>query len=58
MMKEQVREQLIHLAEPDYKAFNEKLLPGVTNILGVRLPKLREIAKRIAKNDAQSYLCR
>lgn len=57
MIKNQVREQLIHLAEPDYKVFNEKLLPGVTNILGVRLPKLREIAKRIAKNDAQSYLC-
>ena len=41
MKREQVRAQLEQISEPDYKQFNQKLLPGVTDILGVRLPKLR-----------------
>lgn len=44
-----VRNELLALAEPDYRAFHSNLLPGVDNILGVRVPKLREIAKRIVK---------
>lgn len=56
MLKEEIRKQLKREAEPDYKEFQAKLLPGVDGILGVRLPKLREIAKRIAKTDAQEYL--
>lgn len=55
-MRDKIREQLLQLAEPDYKAFNEKLLPGVTDLLGVRVPKLREIAKKAAKSDAYAYL--
>lgn len=55
MKREQVRAQLQQLSEPDYKQFNQKLLPGVTDILGVRLPKLREIAKKIAKDDVHAY---
>lgn len=51
-----LRKQLEQFAEADYKAFNEKLLPGVTNVLGVRLPKLREIAKQAVKEDAQAFL--
>lgn len=56
MIKDQIRIELEQAAEPEYREFNAKLLPGVTNILGVRLPRLREIAKRTAKQDAQSYL--
>ncbi len=56
MIRQQVREQLEQLCEADYRQFNQKLLPGVTDILGVRVPKLRQIAKRIAKDDAQEYL--
>lgn len=44
-----VRKELFALAEPDYCAFQSNLLPGVYNILGVRVPKLREIAKQIVK---------
>lgn len=55
-MRQQIREQLEQLQEADYKAFNEKLLPGVSNVLGVRLPKLRGIAKNIAKHDPEAYL--
>ena len=56
MLRQQVRNELEQAAQPDYQAFQEKLLPGVDGILGVRLPKLREIAKRIAKEDAGAYL--
>lgn len=55
-VRQKVRVQLEQLAESDYKQFNKKLLPGVTNILGVRLPKLREIAKQTARQDAGAYL--
>ncbi len=55
MMIQDIRIQLEHLSEAGYKAFNEKLLPGVPNILGVRLPELRGIAKQIAKKDADGY---
>lgn len=55
-MRQKIREQLESMSEEGYKEFNEKLLPGVPNMLGVRLPKLRVMAKQIAKADAQRYL--
>lgn len=50
------KEELVALAETDYQAFTSKLLPGISNILGVRLPKIRIIAKRIAKEGWREYL--
>ena len=46
-----MREKLEALAEPSYQAFAAKLLPGVTDILGVRVPKLRALAKNIGKRQ-------
>ena len=54
-MIEEVRQKLYHLAEEDYKEFNKKLLPGVENILGIRLPAMRKLAKEIAKDDFRVY---
>lgn len=51
MTQEEVRKLLEETAEEKYKKFSSSLLPGVDNILGIRLPKLREIAKGIAKDD-------
>lgn len=51
-----IREELINLSEEDYRDFSSKLLPGINNILGVRLPALRKIAKSIAKEDWKNYL--
>ena len=51
-----IREQLFELAEDEYKKFSSSLLPGIDNLLGVRLPALRKIAKQIAKKDWRSYL--
>lgn len=52
-----IRNQLERLAEPKFQQFTSKLLPGVGNILGVRLPLLRTLAKQLAKGDWKSYLC-
>lgn len=54
--RQEIRNQLEQAAEPDYQEFQAKLLPGVSGILGVRVPKLREMAKWIAKADAHTYL--
>lgn len=56
-MIQKVREQLIELADEKYKEFNQSLVPGETvPMLGVRLPKLRDIAKKIAKENGREYL--
>ena len=51
-----VREELIRLAAFGNKAFTESLHPGVEHILGVRIPDLRQLAKRIARSDWERYL--
>ena len=51
-----VKAQLLELAEPNYQQFTARLLPGVSNILGVRLPILRKIAKQIAKENWREFL--
>ena len=51
-----VKNELLSLAEPKYQKFSASLLPGVDNILGVRIPNLRIIAKRIAKENWKEFL--
>ncbi len=51
-----VRQQLEALADPNYRAFQQTLLPGVDDLLGVRLPELRRLARLIAKDDWRGYL--
>jgi 3-methyladenine DNA glycosylase AlkD len=43
-------------AEPDYAAFSSKLVPGRKDIIGVRVPRMRAIAKDIAKDDWRLFL--
>lgn len=47
---------LQHLAEDGYRNFHANLVPGIEDILGVRLPILKKIAKEIAKGNYRSYL--
>lgn len=51
-----VKAQLLELAEPNYQQLTARLLPGISNILGVRLPVLRKIAKQIAKENWREFL--
>lgn len=54
---ENIREELKSLADSKYREFHAALLPGADNILGVRIPQLRLIAKRIAKeNDWRTFV--
>lgn len=53
---EDLRNHLKTLAEPDYQKFASALLPGTTNLLGVRLPALRRIAASLAKGNWPDYL--
>lgn len=51
-----IREVLETLADDKYKDFHAKLVPGSNAIIGVRIPKLRALAKEIAKQNWQEYL--
>ena len=51
-----LREQLLEMAEPGYRDFHASLLPGVGNIIGIRLPLLRGIAREIARGDWRAFL--
>jgi len=52
---EEYRQRLVALAEPAYKDFNLSLMPGTDNLLGVRMPALRKLAKELAQGDWREY---
>lgn len=51
-----IRSRLEELADPGFQSFSSGLLPGVDNVLGVRLPALRKLARQLAKEDWRAYL--
>lgn len=51
-----LREQLLALREQGYCKFTSTLMPGVNNVLGIRIPILRGIAREIARGDWRTYL--
>ncbi|WP_153732097.1 DNA alkylation repair protein [Sporosarcina obsidiansis] len=55
-MENTIRKQIFELIDSDYQKFSSALIPNVTNVLGVRIPELRKIAKKIAKDDWRTYL--
>lgn len=55
-MEKTIRIQLFELVDEEYQKFTSKLIPNTNNILGVRLPELRKLAKKIAKGDWRIYL--
>ena len=56
MTRTELLDRLHALAEPDYRAFSQKLLPHTENILGVRLPLLHALAKEIIRKDPAAFL--
>lgn len=56
MEKDIIRERIFGLADEKYRKFQSSLCPGTENIVGVRVPKLRRLAKEIAKGDWRRYL--
>lgn len=53
---DEVREQILQETDEKYQKFSSALLPGVNNVVGVRLPVLRKISREIYKSDWQTYL--
>lgn len=52
-MREEIRNILVQHADEKYRDFSAGLIPGAKPLLGVRLPKLRQIAKNIV-NDKEN----
>ena len=48
-MKQEIKEELIKLADEKYKEFHSGLCPITDNIIGVRVPVLRKYAKELVK---------
>lgn len=55
MNRNEAIDRLQQLVETDYKAFNKKIIPTEKEILGVRLPALRTLAKEIAKGNWREF---
>lgn len=48
---EKLPEKLLGMADPAYRDFNARIIPGAGEMLGIRIPRLREIAREIARDD-------
>ncbi len=48
--------ELRSYSEDNYKAFNTKIIPTEYEFIGVRMPKLKEIAKQIATGDYNKFI--
>lgn len=53
-MNSLINQRLHTLAEDDYKQFNLKIIPTQYEILGIRMPALKKLAKEIAVDPAVS----
>lgn len=55
MNRMEVRAILEQQSEESYKVFNDKIIPGVKNAIGVRMGTLKQLAKTIASGDYNEY---
>lgn len=53
---EDIRKKLFESQDLKFKEFHSSLCPNVDKIIGVRTPKLKEIAKQIAKENYEEFL--
>ncbi len=56
MERDKITQYLFENQDSKYRDFHSKLIPGIENIIGVRVPILQKLAKQIAKGDYSSYL--
>jgi len=49
-LNSQINEKLYELSESDYKSFNEKLITTYYEVMGIRMPALKNLAKEIASS--------
>ena len=58
MTTEDIRAELQQNIDEKYRTFHASLVPGIGTFLGVRVPKMREIAKKAAKKIIRPFLQR
>lgn len=58
MTNEEIRRYLEQQSESKFQKFTSSLIPGTDHILGVRIPKIRALAKQIAAGNWREYLTR
>ena len=51
-----IKKQLYALQDTTYQTFQKRIIPNDETIIGVRVPKLRKLAKQLAKEEGISYL--
>lgn len=55
-IRDKARQNLLKLADEQYRQFHSGLVPGEERILGVRLPELRKMAKEISQKHLYEFL--
>lgn len=56
MTNEEIRAKLFAMQDKKIQEFSAKLTPGEQNIIGIRVPLVKQLAKEIAKGDYAEYL--
>ena len=51
MNQKEIQEEIFKLADEDYKKFHSSLCPNTDNIIGVRVPILRDFAQKMYKEQ-------
>lgn len=52
-MEDEIRKDLFNMQDKKYKEFHSSLSPNVDNIIGIRVPVLRNYAKKLLKQHKQ-----
>ncbi len=52
----EVRKELVLLSDETFRDFASSLIPGCDNLLGVRIPQIRKIAKSIVRDNPIEFL--
>ncbi len=52
----EIRNELLNISEEKYQKFASALIPNIDNLIGVRIPTIRKISKRMVKNNEIEYL--
>ncbi len=52
----EIRKELFALSDEKFREFASSLIPGCDNLIGVRIPQLRKIAKNIVKDNPIEFL--
>lgn len=55
-MNNNITDKLFELSDKEYKEFHSGLCPNTENMIGVRIPLLRTMAKKIAKENPRQFL--